>query len=217
MSWFGYVFRSQAELSRLEPYKDPVTSVVYPIARSGAAQQGAEVYREQGCAACHTQQVRAAGEGNDIQRAWGIRRTVASDYMLENPPLLGAIRLGPDLSNIGLRKSTNDIVWHYKHLLNPRSVVDKSTMPRYPYLFEKRKTDAPGAFSIPSEPNTYFIPKDEAKSLVAYLLSLRTDGPVFEAPISAPPSTNAPAGDTNAPAATNAAATTTSTTNAPAK
>src|SRR4051812_37598807 len=82
LSWFGYVFKPQADLGKLEPYADPITGAVYPIGRSGLAMQGAEVYRAQGCAACHTQQVRAKNEGNDIDRAWGIRKTVGGDYML---------------------------------------------------------------------------------------------------------------------------------------
>jgi cytochrome c oxidase cbb3-type subunit II len=194
MSWFGYVYRPMAELSRLEPFKDPITSAVYPIARSGQAMQGAEVYRAQGCAACHTQQVRPATEANDIARAFGLRRTVAADYMLDQPPLLGSIRLGPDLANIGLRKSTNDIEWHYKHLLRPKSVVEKSNIPPYPYLFERLPADknVPGAILLPGEPKFAYLPKPEARALVAYLLSLKNTGSVFEAPIPLP-STNAPA------------------------
>jgi cytochrome c oxidase cbb3-type subunit 2 len=202
MSWFGYVYRPNAELSRQEPFKDPITAAVYPVGRSGQANQGAEVYRAQGCAACHTQQVRPADEGNDIRRGFGTRRTVAEDYMLDRPPQLGWIRLGPDLANFGLRKTTNDVAWIYKHLLAPKSIVEKSTMPPYPYLFEKVAADSnrPGAISIPSEPKFQFFPKDEAKQLAVYLLSLRNEGSVFEAPMK-PPSSS-----TNAPAATNAPA-----------
>src|SRR4051812_21975588 len=95
LSWFGYVFKPQADLHKQEPFVHPITGEVYPIARAGLAMQGAEVYRAQGCAACHTQQVRGKDEGNDEQRVWGIRKTVGTDYMLENPPQLGSVRLGP--------------------------------------------------------------------------------------------------------------------------
>jgi cytochrome c oxidase cbb3-type subunit 2 len=215
MSWFGYVYRPHAELSRQEPFKDPITAAVYPIGRGGQANQGAEIYRAQGCAACHTQQVRPAEEGNDLKRGFGIRRTVGTDYLLDHPPQVGAIRLGPDLANFGLRKTTNDVNWIYLHLLNPKSIEPKSTMPPYPYLFEKTPANSShsGAISIPTEPKYQFVPTDEAKQLAAYLLSLRNEGSVFEAPRKlAPTSTNAPAGGTNAPVAgTNAPAT-----NAPA-
>jgi len=207
MSWFGYVYRPNAELSRQEPFKDPITAAVYPVGRSGEAMQGAEVYRAQGCAACHTQQVRPADEGNDLGRGFGIRRTVATDYMLDCPPQLGAIRLGPDLANFGLRKNTNDVAWIYLHLLKPKALVERSNMPPYPYLFEKVLANSghPGAISIPSETKYEFVPRDEAKQLAAYLVSLKNEGSVFEAPIKRPSTgTNAPAGGTNAPAGTNA-------------
>jgi cytochrome c oxidase cbb3-type subunit 2 len=217
MSWFGYVFRPHAELSRQGPFVDPITAAVYPIARSGEAMQGAEVYRAQGCAACHTQQVRPATQGNDIARDFGKRRTVATDYMLDNPPQLGVVRLGPDLANIGMRKGTNDVAWLYMHLLSPTTVVPKSVMPPYRYLFEKRASGLGGtnAIRLPGDGAIEYVPKDEAKQLVAYLLSLKNEGSVFEAPIPRPAAdTNAPAGGTNGAAGgTNAPA---ANTNAPA-
>lgn len=207
ISWFGFVFRSQAQLSKLEPFKDPITSAVYPIARSGLAMQGAEVYRAQGCAACHTQQVRPRELGNDIERGWGSRFTVATDYMLDNPAQLGSVRLGPDLANVGARLP--DVNWHYAHLLDPKSKVEKSNMPPYAYLFHKKKVGSGAVgLTVSSDPNFVYVPTDEGRALVAYLLTLRTDGTVFEAPMPRP-TTNSPAGDTNAPAAT--------ATNAPAK
>ncbi len=83
-------------------------------------------------------------------------------------------------------------------------------MPPYRFLFETRKIGAkpsPEAlqFPTPVAPAGYeIVPKPEATALVAYLLSLRADAPLFEAPMtpppgSAPPATNAPA--TNAPPA----------------
>jgi cytochrome c oxidase cbb3-type subunit II len=217
ISWFGYVFKPQAELGRQEQFADPISGQIYPIARSGQAQQGAEVYRAQGCAACHTQQVRSKNEGNDIERKWGARRTVATDFLFDRPPQLGSVRLGPDLSNMGLRKDTNAMAWHYQHLLAPRTLIPKSNMPKYPYLFQKRKAGSspPGtAFIDPDKKEVEFAPTEDCHALVAYLLSLKQVGSVFEAP--APVSTNAPAGGTNAPAgATNAAPTTS--TNVPSK
>src|SRR5437868_794708 len=154
MSWFGYVYRPHAELSREEPFKDPITAAVYPIGRSGQAIQGAEIYRAQGCAACHTQQARSKEESNDLDRGFGIRRSVATDYMLDRPPQIGAIRLGPDLANFGLRKTTNDVNWVYLHLLKPDELIKHSAMPPYPYLFEKLPHDPNrhGALQLPLNP-----------------------------------------------------------------
>lgn len=198
LSWFAYVLKPYADFGRQAPFQDKVTGAVYPMARPGNARQGAEVYREHGCASCHTQQVRAAQEGNDIARGWGARRTVAPDYMLDNPPLIGTIRLGPDLANVGTRRT--DANWHYAHLYEPKSKVEGSIMPPYKYLFEERRARG-GADAIPhpTKKELELVPNDDARTLVAYMMSLRANGLVFEAPM--PQSkTNAPAGDTNAPA-----------------
>jgi len=153
--------------------------------------------------------------GPDIARGWGKRRTVAYDFLYDYPVMLGAERIGPDLSNVGVRQS--DPNWHLRHLYAPQLDVQGSTMPPFRFLFEKRKIErgvSPDALSLPPElapPAGYeIVPKTEAKALVAYLTSLRADAPLFVAPLSvaAPPETNAPAGDmssTNSPA-TNATA-----------
>jgi cytochrome c oxidase cbb3-type subunit 2 len=62
---------------------------------------GREVYIREGCYYCHTQQVRDPQNSSDLERGWGMRRSVARDYIYENPPLLGSVRIGPDLANIG--------------------------------------------------------------------------------------------------------------------
>ena len=87
-------------------------------------------------------------------------------------------------------------------------------MPPYRFLFEKRRIErgrSPDALQLPAEltPEGYeIVPKAEAKALVAYLLSLRANEPLFDAPLSVaeapvPASTNAPAQEatsTNSPA-----------------
>jgi len=142
--------------------------------------------------------------GSDIARGWGRRRTVAQDFLYDNPVQPGVMRIGPDLANIGLRPYDAD--WHYRHLYGPDSVVQGSKMPPYRYLFEKRKLGgkpAPDALKLTGalapEAGYEIAPKPEAQALVAYLLSLRAEAPLFEAPYTPPPA-SAPA--TNAPAAT---------------
>ena len=153
--------------------------------------------------------------GPDIARGWGKRRNVAEDYLFDSPALLGAVRIGPDLANIGARQP--DINWHLRHLYAPKSEVKGSTMPSYPYLFEKRKLGrerSPEALALPGElaeklKGYEIVPTAEGKALAAYLVSLRSDAPLFISPISvasAPPA----AGTTNAPPAPSAP------TNAPA-
>lgn len=146
--------------------------------------------------------------GPDIGRGWGRRRSVAQDYLYDHPVQLGSRRAGPDLANVGARQF--DANWQLRHLYAPQSEVKGSTMPPYRFLFEQRKAGAapsPDALQLSAEfaPAAGFeiVPKPEAKALVAYLLSLRADVPLFEAPLTLPPS--APAPVTNAPTAISSA------------
>jgi cbb3-type cytochrome oxidase cytochrome c subunit len=126
--------------------------------------------------------------GPDMVRNWGKRATVAQDYLLDSPPLIGEQRIGPDLANVGLRRPNK--TWQLWHLYNPRLGDDaESIMPAYPYLFKIQKVGAkpsPDALRIPPQylpgPGYEVIPKPEAHALVAYLLSLQSDASLEEAP-----------------------------------
>jgi cytochrome c oxidase cbb3-type subunit 2 len=100
---------------------------------------------------------------------------------------LGTLRAGPDLANVGARLA--DANWHLVHLYAPKAYAAKPMMPSYKFLFEVRKvgaTPAVDALKLPPElaaPAGFeVVPKPEAKQLVAYLLSLRADAPLYEAP-----------------------------------
>jgi len=147
-------------------------------------------------------EVKVSNVGPDIARGWGRRRTVAQDYLFDYPVQLGSSRIGPDLANVGSRLP--DANRHLRHLYAPRSVVAGSVMSPYPFLFEKQKLGpkpSPDALQLSGEfapaPGYEIVPKPEAKALVAYLLSLRADAPLFEAPLTAPPAP--PAASTNTP------------------
>jgi cytochrome c oxidase cbb3-type subunit 2 len=198
LSFWGMVLTPQMQLGRqdLTPVGD--TQQLYPAGRLGLAKEGADVYRAHGCAECHTQQVRPEGFGSDIARGWGVRRTVAQDYLRDNPVMLGSLRMGPDLSNIGLRQP--EALWHLKHLYQPKTVVTNSTMPPYPFLFELRQVTAqpsPDALELegddaPAE-GYEVAPTDDARALAAYLQSLKSEVALFEAPLPMEPvDTNAP-------------------------
>lgn len=145
----------------------------------------------------------------DIRRGWGVRRTVARDYLRDQPVMLGQVRFGPDLANLGVRQ-TNAMRLLLK-LYNARIEMPGSPMPRYPYLFEERKLrpgrapspEALGGFGFNPPPGIEIVPRPEALQLVAYLLSLKADTLFYEAymPGAKPAVLPAPAGDTNAPPA----------------
>ena len=155
--------------------------------------------------------------GPDIARGWGKRRSVAEDFLYDYPVMLGEQRIGPDLADVGARKP--DVNWHLRHLFAPQAEVKNSLMPPYRFLFATRKIErglSPDALSLPSdlEPRAGYevVPTRDAKALAAYLMSLRADEPLFNAPLTVP---TAPPAATNAPAGTNA--TNVIATNTPAK
>src|SRR5690606_5467399 len=59
------------------------------------------------------------------------------ESMYDRPFQWGSKRTGPDLARVG--KKYPDL-WHYRHMMNPRAVVQKSIMPSYSWL-ETKTTD----------------------------------------------------------------------------
>lgn len=138
--------------------------------------------------------------GPDIARGWGRRRSVAEDFLFDSPPMPGSQRVGPDLANVGARLP--DPAWHLRHLYAPRLDVTNSIMPPYPYLFEVRKSGGsifPSALQLPAEfapPQGYEVfPTPEAQALAAYLVSLRSDAPLFSAPLNVAATAPSPSPD----------------------
>ncbi|HEY9102843.1 cbb3-type cytochrome c oxidase subunit II [Chitinimonas sp.] len=136
--------------------------------------RGRQVYIENGCIACHSQQPRTRAQAPDFERGWG-RAPVAADYYYDKPILLGTMRTGPDLFNIGARQPSVD--WHLGHLYQPRAYTAGSIMPAYPFLFERKAKAETGETLVNLPPA--FAPKGEvvvakpaAMDLVAYLLAL---------------------------------------------
>lgn len=110
-------------------------------------QYGRQVYISEGCIHCHSQYVRPHSEDTVL---WGPAQDVEV-IRREKPPLIGNRRQGPDLSEVGARRSP---LWLRIHFWNPRAVSYDSIMPNYNFLFDG--------------------PRGEA--LIAYLESLRTLG-----------------------------------------
>ncbi len=151
---------------------------------SSAELRGREVYIANGCVYCHSQQPRPRAFAPDFTRGWG-RATVAGDYAYDEPHLLGTMRTGPDLMNIGVRQPSEQ--WHLGHLYQPRAYVQGSIMPGYPYLFETRPKAEAGEVVVNLPPghapaDQVVIARPEALDLVKYLRSLDRSYPVVTTP-----------------------------------
>jgi len=102
-SWAGLILIPNYQIGHLEPQLDEDEKNPYPAPKSGMADRGRQIYAANGCVYCHSQQVRADYASTDIDRKWGERRSAPRDYLFDRPVVLGKMRLGPDLSNIGKR------------------------------------------------------------------------------------------------------------------
>ena len=156
--------------------------------------RGRAVYVANGCVYCHSQQPRDRNLAPDAARGWG-RPSVPADYVYDKPHLLGTMRTGPDLFNIGARQPSKD--WHLGHLFQPRAYVPESIMPAYPFLFRVRDAAEEGEQVVTLPPGyapfgKVVVATPEALDLVKYLQSLNHTYPVLAAP-AAPAPAPAPA------------------------
>jgi cbb3-type cytochrome oxidase cytochrome c subunit len=110
-SWLGLAYIPDLQIGHLDPQSDEEGTDIYPMPKSGMAERGRRIYVVNGCFYCHSEQVRADYAAADIDRMrdagpspppkWGDRRSAPRDYIFDRPALLGKMRLGPDLANIG--------------------------------------------------------------------------------------------------------------------
>jgi cytochrome c oxidase cbb3-type subunit 2 len=204
VSCFALVLIPQMQIGGLAAFTDEDAGTVYPTKNT---RPGREVYIREGCYYCHTQQIRDPQNGSDIERGWGVRRTVARDYLYEGPPVLGSIRIGPDLANVGSKDWRNEPVgdprkpqkrdraWHLLHLYSPSAITARSNMPPYRYLFTEVKAGGETGLDVlpvkASKEGYVVVPKAEAVQLADYLLSLDRSAKLPEA--AASKSASAPA------------------------
>ncbi len=150
---------------------------------TSAELRGREVYIANGCVYCHSQQPRDASFGPDAKRGWG-RVSVPADYIYDRPHLLGSMRTGPDLFNIGVRQPSAD--WQLGHLFQPRAYVKESIMPSYPFLFDVKDKADKDETVVNLPPGTapegkVVVAKPEVLDLVKYLQSLKHVYPIVPA------------------------------------
>jgi cytochrome c oxidase cbb3-type subunit I/II len=129
------------EIKRVAPVTMPTLTA--------SEQRGRVIYGREGCAYCHTQQIRFLAA--DVRRFGA--PTEAWETKYDYPQLWGTRRIGPDLSR---EFNLHPRDWQLTHLYNPRLVVRDSIMPPYPWFFS-------GSANQPTQ---------EALDLLAYLQSL---------------------------------------------
>lgn len=128
----------------LLPALDPAVRAARATPLSDQAARGRWVYVREGCAVCHTQEVRAVeARFGAVQTSGDVGEASSpAQYAGQDPALPGRLRLGPDLTHVAARSSAQDL----RSLLRS----GKGGMPPYRYLSDTELGD-----------------------LVAYLLTLR--------------------------------------------
>jgi cytochrome c oxidase cbb3-type subunit I/II len=96
--------------------------------------EGRDIYVREGCYTCHSQMIRPF---TFETKRYGDPSTM-DESLYDHPFQWGSKRTGPDLAREG-GKYPN--LWHYRHMIDPRSVSPGSNMPPFPML-AKDEVDA---------------------------------------------------------------------------
>ncbi|MGO9834760.1 MAG: cytochrome-c oxidase, cbb3-type subunit I [Polyangiaceae bacterium] len=140
--------------------------------------EGRDVYIREGCYTCHSQMIRTL---ESEAKRYGEPSTVA-ESLYDHPFQWGSKRNGPDLAREG-GKYPN--VWHYRHLIDPRSVSPGSIMPPYPTLATAHvdvartedKLRALRSVGVPYEPNQIQAARSDEEAQGAEIAkTLRDEG-----------------------------------------
>ncbi len=131
-------------------------------------------------------------EGNDTRR-----ETTYYDYAGEKYAQIGLMRMGPDLSNLAHRVdkyaakvNMTSEQWLIEHLYDPRNndirlgdggerlEMNWSNCPSQRQMFEQKEISGQGhslALQKTTEQGKQIVPKEDARVLISYLMSLRRD------------------------------------------
>ena len=93
--------------------------------------EGRDLYIREGCYNCHSQMIRPLR--HEVLRYGDYSRLEES--LLNHPFQWGSKRTGPDLARVGGKYGN---LWHYLHLMDPRSTSPASNMPSYHFLKDGR-------------------------------------------------------------------------------
>jgi cytochrome c oxidase cbb3-type subunit II len=117
---------------------------VRPVDASAAAQRnassswarGRDLYVSEGCATCHTQEVRPVLSDIGLGPA-----SEVGDYVFQANPPIGSQRLGPDLSAVGTRQPFTSCSTTIGYLRDPASLHGSTLSPSYGHLSQRDLND----------------------------------------------------------------------------
>jgi cytochrome c oxidase cbb3-type subunit I/II len=89
--------------------------------------EGRDIYIAEGCYTCHSQMIRPFR--HETLRYGDYSRM--EEFIYDHPFQWGSKRTGPDLHRVGGKYAN---LWHYLHMIDPRSTSPGSNMPSYKWL-----------------------------------------------------------------------------------
>lgn len=124
--------------------------------------QGIELYKENGCVYCHTQQIRSL-KSDRIRFGWRLVEAAESEsweYVNQRYNFIGTKRTGPDLARVGGKYSSE---WHWAHFKDPRNMGEK-----FKFLDQTYR-------SASVMPSFNYLTEEEIRALTAYIQTLGRD------------------------------------------
>jgi cytochrome c oxidase cbb3-type subunit I/II len=134
---------------------------------------GRDIYISEGCVNCHSQQVRPFREETIRYGEYA----KAGEFVYDRPFLWGSRRIGPDLLRVGGKYPD---MWHYNHMMDPRSTSPGSLMPSYEHLFEQELDLSTIDSSIALFANTFEAPYNSYTVDNAEVLAMAQAGTIAD-------------------------------------
>jgi cytochrome c oxidase cbb3-type subunit I/II len=116
---------------------------------------GRDIYVREGCYTCHSQMIRPML----MEKLRYGEPSTAGEFIYDHPFQWGSKRTGPDLHRTG-GKMPN--LWHWQHMMDPRSTSPGSNMPSYRFLAD-REIDASSAAARMEVMKTLGVPYSDAE------------------------------------------------------
>lgn len=104
--------------------------------RKELIEYGEHIYNIEGCWYCHTDQTRTLIQDTVLNgsESFPAPPSSANEYIYQNVTFPGTRRIGPDISRVGIKKSSRD--WHRGHFWSPKTASKGSVMPSFRHFFD---------------------------------------------------------------------------------
>lgn len=169
----SYLKRGLTQSWQYDPAGKKVTSIeeltgkeLGFISRKDLIKMGEDIYKQEGCWYCHTDQSRTlvqdcVANGSDSYPA---PPSSANEYIYQEVTFPGTRRIGPDLARVGVKRPSRD--WHKAHFWAPKTKSKGSIMPSYRHFFDEDSSSL--------SKNPYGVPNYKFEAIYQYLMTKGT-------------------------------------------